>query len=162
MKLIFNPSRDGWSVEDFHRLCDDQGPTILFIKSRAGNICGGYASISWKSKESSPFWGSDSRSFVFSIDERTTYKPSNPNKALYHNKDWGPSFGGYSLSLHGKMMNQPFQGICFTIGEGKGNNIYDIPEDFLGNSIITGQGLETEGRGKRFTCVALEVYKVIF
>ena len=68
MKLIFNPSRDGWSVEDFHRLCDDQGPTILFIKSRAGKICGGYASISWKSNESSPFWASDPRSFVFSID----------------------------------------------------------------------------------------------
>ena len=49
--LIYRASRDGWDARnDFHRLCDEKGPTLTLIKVKeTGRICGGYTSVSWSS-----------------------------------------------------------------------------------------------------------------
>ena len=47
--LLFRASRDGWASYDFHRHCDNMGPTITVLKS--GNyIFGGYTDQSWDCK----------------------------------------------------------------------------------------------------------------
>jgi len=45
--LLFRGTRDGFSSAKFHELCDDQGSTLVIIKSEVGFIFGGYSSNSW-------------------------------------------------------------------------------------------------------------------
>jgi len=48
--LLFRASTDGYTPADFHRCCDNKGPTLVLIKSRE-YIFGGYTSKSWESYE---------------------------------------------------------------------------------------------------------------
>ena len=49
MKLLYRGSKDGWAHADFHRLCDNKGPTVTLVKSSAGRISGGFTTVSWTS-----------------------------------------------------------------------------------------------------------------
>lgn len=40
-ELIYRASKDGWGASDFHRLCDNKGPTIVVCKSNYDKIFGG-------------------------------------------------------------------------------------------------------------------------
>lgn len=44
--LLFRASVDSYTVESFHRYCDNKGPTLVLIKCRE-YIFGGYTSKSW-------------------------------------------------------------------------------------------------------------------
>ncbi len=46
-KLIYRSSEHGYTVESFHKYCDDKGPTLIVIKSSGGWIFGGYTTQSW-------------------------------------------------------------------------------------------------------------------
>ena len=48
--LIFRASSDGKTAGDFHRCCDNKGPTLIVIQSEE-NILGGYTSKSWTSRK---------------------------------------------------------------------------------------------------------------
>ena len=72
-KLLYRASRDGWNVSDFHRLCDEKGPTVVIVKVSNGRLCGGYCSIGWKSDGG---WQHDNNSFVFSLDSLKKYNGS--------------------------------------------------------------------------------------
>lgn len=48
--LIYRASRDGWSSDNFHGLCDSKGPTVTVVKS-GNNIFGGYTEQSWDGKQ---------------------------------------------------------------------------------------------------------------
>ena len=48
--LIFRASSDGKSGADFHRCCDNKGPTLIVIQSKE-YIFGGYTSKSWTSRK---------------------------------------------------------------------------------------------------------------
>ena len=41
-KLLFRGSKDGFSSEQFHNLCDNKGPTLVLVKSRLGFYFGGF------------------------------------------------------------------------------------------------------------------------
>ncbi|UJR17917.1 hypothetical protein I4U23_004816 [Adineta vaga] len=59
-KLLYQGSRDGFHSKDFHRLCDDQGPTITVIRTKQGYISIKYPLIDRHSKYSvwnSPTYG---------------------------------------------------------------------------------------------------------
>ena len=43
-KLIYRATRDGSYPKDFHRQCDDKGPTITLIKTKDNKKFGGYIS----------------------------------------------------------------------------------------------------------------------
>ena len=45
--LLFRASTDGHTHADFHRCCDNKGPTLVLIKS-GEYIFGGFASKSWE------------------------------------------------------------------------------------------------------------------
>ena len=45
--LLFRASTDGHTHADFHRCCDNKGPTLLLIKS-GEYIFGGFTSKSWE------------------------------------------------------------------------------------------------------------------
>ena len=44
--LCYRASRDGWSAQDFHRHCDNKGPTVVLIKAN-NCIFGGYTDKNW-------------------------------------------------------------------------------------------------------------------
>jgi len=45
--LIYKATKDGFGKTDFHKTCDNKGPTITLILSDRGFLFGGYAPISW-------------------------------------------------------------------------------------------------------------------
>ena len=45
--LIFKATRDGWDAKDFHRLCDDQGPTLCLVQAEEDFMSAGFTSIPW-------------------------------------------------------------------------------------------------------------------
>ncbi|GES90238.1 hypothetical protein GLOIN_2v1882676 [Rhizophagus clarus] len=100
--LLLSGSRDGFSAEKFHKLCDNKLNTIIFIKVKGtGEILGGHNPSIWKS---SIDWGQSYYSFIFSFKSKNKIKDSvlsrikNINRALNYEAD-GPSFGGDDIKL---------------------------------------------------------------
>ena len=46
--LCYRASRDGWSAQDFHKHCDNKGPTVVLVKAN-NCIFGGYTDQNWES-----------------------------------------------------------------------------------------------------------------
>ena len=64
-KLMLRGSRDGFTPEKFHKICDNKSHTVSIIKVRYSNsneILGGYNPIEWKSDYT---WGVTKDSFIF-------------------------------------------------------------------------------------------------
>ena len=91
-KLLYRASRDGDSSTIFHKLCDEKGPTIIFIRNQKNFRYGGFTSIPWKKNGK---YESDSSSFLFSLNNKEKYslKDKNDNYVVYHSDSCGPAFG---------------------------------------------------------------------
>ena len=64
-KLMLRGSRNGFTPQKFHEICDNQSHLVSIIKVEDSNeILGGYNPIGWKSKSS---YGSTKDSFIFSF-----------------------------------------------------------------------------------------------
>jgi len=44
--LLYRGSRDGWSTDTFHFLCDNRGPTVTVVR-KGSSVFGGYTEQSW-------------------------------------------------------------------------------------------------------------------
>ncbi|CAF3007299.1 unnamed protein product [Rotaria socialis] len=95
-------SRDGFDAKTFHSLCDNQGPTMTIIQSKANYLFGDYTSISWTSDSSHR---NDYKEFLFTLInlhkiEPTKYPIDRRQRgcAVYHHRDDGPIFGGFGYS----------------------------------------------------------------
>ena len=64
VQLLYKSSRDGIDYKKFHQFCDNKGPTLSIIKSKDGDIFGGYTNIPWTSSDS--YKKDKGQSFVFS------------------------------------------------------------------------------------------------
>ncbi|KAG9287109.1 hypothetical protein G9A89_001003 [Geosiphon pyriformis] len=106
IQLLLRASRDGFSASDFHRLCDEKGPTITVVKLRKnGRLIGGYNPLSWDS------WSGThhaSKSFIFYLDKsdvaRSPLFGDQPDYPGSIQCGWhhGPAFGsGPDLILTG-------------------------------------------------------------
>ena len=42
LKLLYRGSKHGWEASKFHELCDEKGPTITVMRSKAGRVFGGF------------------------------------------------------------------------------------------------------------------------
>lgn len=151
MLLLFRASRDGWTPKDFHRLCNDQGVTITFMKTSKDKVCGGFTTIPWGDLGGyKPVVEGQDHCYLFSIDSQTLYPVKDFQNAVWHQKDYGPWFGmkGNLGINYGKQMNAPNNGFS-NIGRS-----FDIPSDSKGNSVLTGEE-------QNFTCTEIEVFKVV-
>ena len=74
---------------------------MVLVHSEAGKTFGGYTPLPWKSHEYGECEEDASgRSFLFSVDKRERFALTDPNKSIYHDKDYGPVFGyGHDLWL---------------------------------------------------------------
>mmetsp|Transcript_12077 Transcript_12077/g.18622 ORF Transcript_12077/g.18622 Transcript_12077/m.18622 type:complete len:746 (+) Transcript_12077:170-2407(+) len=113
LDLLYRGSRDGFRAEDFHELCDGQGPTVTIIKDRTGNIFGGYLDKSWNSYEG---WLGSENAFLFLLcsnsnnsSSQITTTTTHPVKmkirddstgfAVYCAPDHGPTFGEFDMQI---------------------------------------------------------------
>ena len=148
-ELIFKMSENGYASKDFHKFCDNQGPTLLLIETKDNKIFGGFTPLNWKLPEDiERLIDSSDSTFLFSLSPKKK-KFDMINKldyAIRNDKDFGPIFGNFDLSLSGNM----------TRGGTFANNLCNF---FSNNYLeLTGDsGVTTDFDVKEF-----EVYKVIY
>ena len=63
-KLLYRMSKDGYDFNNFHSLCDNQGPTISLFKLTNQDIIGIYTPLSWDKNSNRK---TDSQIFIFSL-----------------------------------------------------------------------------------------------
>ena len=90
-ELLFSTSKNGFKPTEFHRLCDNKGPTIIFIETKKGCIFGGYTELDW---DKSDQYKTDDSTFLFSINNKAKYTRKNKLCSICCRDDLAPSFGG--------------------------------------------------------------------
>ena len=106
-QLLYRTSRDGEEYSTFHKLCDNQGPTIVLAKLTDGNILGSYTPLDWETKTSG--WKSDPNMFVFSLtqNQKAMKKQTSNNYGICCHQNYGPEsyFLGFQI---GHKMKEPY------------------------------------------------------
>ncbi|RIB22087.1 hypothetical protein C2G38_2140372 [Gigaspora rosea] len=98
--LLLRGSKDGFTSEIFHRLCDNIPGTVAIIKVNGTNeILGGYNPLVWMSNGSHK-WFATTDSFIFSL--KSPYLPNSILSRIIHASDaigcsssYGPVFGNF-------------------------------------------------------------------
>ena len=91
--LIYRATRDGSYPKDFHRQCDDKGPTITLIKTKDNKKFGGYISKDRKFGNENEKYVQDKNAFIFSINKKKKYPIKNENtNAFSYSSIRGPNF----------------------------------------------------------------------
>ena len=70
IRLLFRGSKNGFTNEKFHALCDNQGPLLVLVKTGKDILIGGFSSIPWKY---SGGFTLDPKCVVFSLTRNKTY-----------------------------------------------------------------------------------------
>ena len=139
LDLLFRMTRDGSKSSDFHKFCDNKGPTLTLVQTDKGYKFGGYTPYSWKSElGNSP--ENDIETFLFSLDLMKKFKKIKDGPTLYFDEEFGPCFGeGGSDFFIEKNLSEG----CSTYG------------NFLNNFELT------NGEKGDFNVKELEIYKVM-
>ena len=151
--LAYRASEDGDKAADFHRKCDALGPNIVLIKTRKGNIFGGFTFKNWEHLPrdidiNRPNLGSasrDSNAFGFSVNGQKIYNNEKPNEfAIWCNRSFGPTFKNNLFQIFDSCMKKG--GYC----------------SIRSNSHFGGQNYDYEisGGESRFKVDELEVFEV--
>jgi len=98
LELIYRGSRDGFSAQNFHQHCDEQGPTLVVCKSKAyEKVFGGFTSKSWSPVEN---YVADQDAFLFSLSNSSKHPITEASCAIFCASEAGPTFGaGYDLAI---------------------------------------------------------------
>jgi hypothetical protein len=97
---LYRASEHEFSASDFHRLCDNKGPTVVLVKAENGRMAAGYSSVSWKTRntaEANPY------GFLCAIDSNDfslkLYKGAPGECIILQRRTYGPYFyEGFSIS----------------------------------------------------------------
>merc|ERR1739838_260168 len=92
-ETVYVASKDGDSPAQFHKKCDNEGPTVVIVQSTTGAVFGGYTDMNWKSTGN---YVKSSRSFLFRLrPAMTKYSiiSAYTKYGIYTKSDRGPSFG---------------------------------------------------------------------
>ena len=95
-ELKYRASTDGFKTTDFHSHCDGIAKTLTVIKSKSGNVFGGFTEQEWHSRDK---YVTDPKAFIFSLvnEEEKPFKVLCANEgqfAIYCCSRVGPCFGG--------------------------------------------------------------------
>jgi hypothetical protein len=94
-RLLYKASTNGWSAQNFHKICDNRGPTITIATLKDGIFIGAFSPISWGTVNNQYINNPD----AFLFDDKAKYTTNNslfgPNQvAIYQSESIGPTFGG--------------------------------------------------------------------
>ena len=91
-------SENGSKSEDFHKYCDNKGPTLILIKTTKNIIFGGFSPLSWNNKGRDQFDKSN-QTFIFYLNLVKKYDMfSTKKKSLKFNSN-GPVFGDCDIEI---------------------------------------------------------------
>jgi hypothetical protein len=108
LSLLYRGSRDGLHTEKFHAKCDGRGATLTVVRSKKGNVFGGYASLPWAN---SGGYKQDASAYIFSLrgPSAPAGAPLRANsrggekQGVYHHADNVIFEGGEDLRIHTNM-----------------------------------------------------------
>jgi len=102
IKLIFQLTRDGKNCVDFHRLCDNRGPTLVLIETDRGYKFGGFTSSNWDKSNLDKI---DDWTFIFSLNkmEKYTRKINCNKRSIFCCPYLGPCFGDSDFGINQNM-----------------------------------------------------------
>ena len=86
----------------FHKYCDRKGAKLCIMRSTKRKVFGGFSMKNWRGDW---YWWfatnykRDEKAFIFSINLKKIYRPTDVDKAIVCDKNWGPDFGENSLSI---------------------------------------------------------------
>ena len=147
---IFKATRDGWTAVDFHRLCDNRGPTLCLVQSEQDFISAGFTSIAWESYVHDEYLRPtfDASACVFALTGTLqVFKPKNPERAVGHHRLAGPYwYNVLVLYMDGQDGYSDTKGSFYDYGQ------YEVVRLPDGKNPLTGS------TDDRFTCVELEVF----
>ena len=117
--LLYKASRDGWSPQKFHELCDNKGATYTRAIINDGRVLGAYTALSWSSTNQK--YQDDTTAFMY--DGTTKFPSTNGvwgagRYATYTHNSYYPTFGGgHDLYIWGQnMYNNAY---TFTTSDGR-------------------------------------------
>jgi hypothetical protein len=147
--LVYKATRDGFTIDDFHRCSDSQGPTITIIQSLDKYLFGGYTSISWNYHQGVKSGVNDSTAFLFTLTNPHGICPrkylikSTGEYAIAPNA-MGPTFGQYDICIYpnSNLNSQSF---------------IKFPSNYLDS---TGKGYLTFTGSTNFTTTDIEIYRL--
>ncbi len=90
--LLYRMSRDGENPKDFHKNCDNKGPTLILAETTKGYKIGGYTSLDWETSDSGKS-KYDEDTFLFSLNQMKKYTKKNNSYSIYMHKDYAIYFG---------------------------------------------------------------------
>ena len=103
--LLYKASRDGWTPQKFHQLCDNKGATYTRVTLADGRVIGAYTSVSWTSNAG---YVNDSTAFLYDGTRKYTTNSGMWGLgayATYMNASYFPTFGGgHDLYIGGDWM----------------------------------------------------------
>jgi hypothetical protein len=94
--LLYLGSRDGFSSEKFHKLCDNKSKILVIYKLKDSTIIGGYTTVGFKSKGGLV---EDSTAFIFNLTTKTKFNVINSSNAVFDVDNYGPSFGNGDITI---------------------------------------------------------------
>ena len=145
-KLIFKMSENGNKSNDFHKYCDNKGPTLTLIKTTKNKIFGGFTPLNWKNQGSGTM-DETNQTFIFSLNLKKKYNMlKKDGYAIYCTKRYGPNFGDCDFDLKENMKT----------GESYANSNCNYLSNY--NLELTGG----KGDHEDFETEELEVYKVTY
>ena len=138
-------SENGSYSKDFHKYCDNKGPTLTLVKTTKNKIFGGFTPLNWDNSSYIKIDESN-QTFIFSLNLTKKYNMIKKGGDSYCTSSHGPNFGNFDFFLKSNMKQGG------TYANGKCN--------FLSNNNLelTGGKVNDE----EFEAEQLEVYKVIY
>ena len=143
---IFIMNKNGSSSKDFHKYCDNNGPTLTLIKTINNKIFGGFTPLNWDISGVDKI-DENNQTFIFSLNSMKKYDMINKDKsAICCNREYGPSFGASDFCILSNMK--------------KGETYANEVTNFLSNNNLELTG--GEGNNEYFDVDNFEVLKVLY
>jgi hypothetical protein len=146
-KLLYKASEDGFAAADFHKICDDKGPTLTIIRSKNGYLFGGYAPLSWDS--TTKRYKEHTEGFIFTLTNPHNIPPTKypliiHSYAISCNPSYGPTFGA---------------GHDIYVADNSQNNLSSYTK-FHSYTDTTGKGIDTFTGAQNFATTDIEVFAI--
>ena len=145
-ELIFKMTENGSESKDFHKFCNDKGPTLALISTTKEKKFGGFTSLNWKSEGGFIIDTSD-QTFIFSLNLGKKYDLNDKEKSsIKFDLNNGPCFGNGDIIVYQNM--------------NEGKTYANEKSSFLDDNNL--EIIQLEGEQQGFNIQEIEIYRVIF
>ena len=156
--LIYQASRDGFGLKDFHSKCDGIFNTLIVIQSTDSFVMGGFTAADWSQNNQSDTYHYDNNAFIFSLinplNQSFKMNVNKPDSATYMGLDHIDGIVNQILGFgQSDLFLNDYSNLNINYGWKNDILSYDLPQSLAGNgSILIG--------GDFFISAQVEVFVV--